>query len=99
VKRVFVCSRYRGDVAAHVLAAREACRTVLRAGDAPFAPHLLYPAILRDEDPVERAAGIACGLRWLAAADVVAVFGKPSDGMEREIAEATRLGKEIRLVP
>lgn len=96
MRRVFVCSPYRGDVAANVEIARAACREVLRVGDAPFAPHLLYPTLLDDEDQEERALGMAAGRAWLEAADEVLVVGPVSAGMRAEIAAAQALGIPIR---
>ncbi|MCE9635603.1 MAG: hypothetical protein K8T90_07855 [Planctomycetes bacterium] len=96
MKRIFVCSPYRGDVAANVEVARAACREVLRAGDAPFAPHLLYPDLLDDDVPVERALGIDAGRRWLAMSHEVLVVGPLSAGMREEIATAEALGIPVR---
>ena len=96
MKRVFICSPYRGEVTANVAVARAACREVLRVGDAPFAPHLLYPDFLDDTVLAERAAGIDAGCRWLAVADEVLVVGPVSDGMRQEIATAEALGIPVR---
>jgi hypothetical protein len=96
VKRVFVCSAYRGDIAANVEIARSACREVLRTGDAPFAPHLLYPDLLDDDEPAERALGIEAGRRWLAMAHEVLVVGPVTAGMREEIATAVALGIPVR---
>lgn len=96
MRRVFVCSPYRGDVAANSALARAACREVLRQGDAPFAPHLLYPDLLDDEVPDERALGMAAGRTWLAAADEVLVVGPVSAGMREEIDEALARGIPVR---
>lgn len=96
MRRVFVCSPYRGDVAANVEIARAACREVLRAGDAPFAPHLLYPDILDDDVPAERALGIEAGRRWLAIAHEVLVVGPVTAGMREEIVAAEVLGIPVR---
>lgn len=102
MKRVFVCSALRAPdprtVREHLDTARALCREAALAGDAPFAPHLLYPQFLDDRHPRERDLGIACGLAWLAAADRVHVFGTPTEGMARELAEARRLGTEVRFV-
>ncbi len=98
MKRVFVCSPLRGDVAANATVARAACREVARAGDAPLAPHLLYPTFLDDGDAAERALGIGAGLAWLAVADEVLVLGPPTDGMATEIAAAKAIGIPIRYV-
>lgn len=96
MKRVFVCSPYRGNVAANVALARAACREVLRAGDAPFASHVLYPEVLDDDDQEERALGMAAGRTWLAAADEILVVGPVSDGMRQEIDEALARGIPVR---
>ena len=96
MKRVFVCSPYRGDVATNVALARAACREVLRIGDAPFAPHLLYPELLDDDDQEERELGMAAGRTWLVAADEVLVVGPVSDGMRQEIDEALARGIPVR---
>jgi hypothetical protein len=98
VKRVFVCSPFRGDVERNLVVARDACRQVLREGDAPFAPHLLYPSLLDDGVPAERDLGIRAGLAWLAEADEVLVVGEPTEGMLQEIAAADTLGIPIRRI-
>ncbi len=99
VKRVFVCSPYRGEVARNIDVAREICRAVVLAGDAPLAPHLLYPAFLDDAVGAERALGCSAGLAWLAVADEILVVGPPTEGMEREISAANALGVPIRHLP
>jgi hypothetical protein len=96
MKRVFICSPYRGDVPANVALARAACAEVLRAGDAPFAPHLHYPALLDDGDAAERDTGLAAGRAWLAVADEVLVAGPVSDGMRQEIDDALARGIPVR---
>jgi hypothetical protein len=98
LRRVFVCSAFRGDVARNVEVARAACRQVALEGDAPFAPHLLYPDFLDDGDAMERAFGIGSGLAWLAVADEILVVGEPTEGMRAEIAAAETLGLPIRRV-
>ncbi|MCE9636097.1 MAG: hypothetical protein K8T90_10365 [Planctomycetes bacterium] len=98
LRRVFVCSPYRGDVERNVEVARAACRDVVLDGDAPFAPHLLYPDILDDADAAERSRGLCAGLAWLAVADEVLVVGEPTEGMRAEIAAAETLGLPIRHV-
>jgi hypothetical protein len=99
MRRVFVCSPYRGAVARNIDIAQAICREIALAGDAPLAPHLLYPTFLDDDDEVERATGIAASITWLAVADLVLVVGTPTAGMEREIAAARSLGIPIERVP
>ena len=98
MKRVFVCSPYRGDVERNVAVARAACRDVIRAGDAPFAPHLLYPDFLDDDIASDRDLGIGAGLEWLSVSDEILVVGAPTDGMRVEIDAAELFGVPIRRV-
>ena len=56
--------------------AAAAVRDSLERGELPIAPHLLYarPGILDDENPAERARGLALCSAWRSAADLVAVY-------------------------
>lgn len=95
MKRVFICSRFAGDVDRNIETARKLCRWAVEQGCAPFAPHLLYPQFVDDNKPEEREAGIACGLAFMAVCDEVWAYvgDDVSDGMRREMAHAQRLGK------
>lgn len=97
-RKVYVASRYAGDVEANVKAAIRYCRLVIDRGYMPIASHLLYPQILRDDDPVERELGLLFGLALLRDCDEVWVFGEVSPGVAREIEEAKRLQKRIRFM-
>ena len=97
-RKVYVASRYAGDVEANVKAAIRYCRLVIDRGYMPIASHLLYPQILRDDDPVERELGTLFGLALLRDCDEVWVFGEVSPGVAREVEEAKRLQKRIRFV-
>ena len=96
-KRVFICSRYVGDVERNVEIALALCRMAVEAGCAPFAPHLIYTRFLDDGDPIERELGISLGLRFMEACEEVWVYVGDgiSEGMRREIAHARRLGKTV----
>lgn len=98
MKKVFICSPYAGDVERNVEAARKLCRKAIEAGHAPFAPHLHYPGIVDDSNEEERAAGISCGLCFMAACDEVwAYIGQGrSPGMIQELTHAAVTGKRIR---
>lgn len=56
--------------------ARRALRDCVLRGESPIASHMLLtqPGVLRDEDPLERAAGIACGHEWMRVADAVVFY-------------------------
>lgn len=95
-KKVYVASRYAGDTLANTQAAVRCCRQVMEEGFMPVASHLLYPQILNDNDPKERALGLAFGIALLRQCDEVWVYGEPSPGMKREIEAAKRLHKPIQ---
>lgn len=95
--KVYVVSRYAGDIDKNVLAAIKYCRFVIDKGKMPIAAHLLYPQILDDSIPSEREIGTMFGIALLEMCDEVWCFGKEiSSGMDREIKEAKRLGKHIK---
>lgn len=97
-KKVYVVSPYAGDVRGNIEAAKRYCRFVIKKGYMPIAGHLLYPRILKDDDPAERELGLMFGLSLLALSDEVWVFtaNGVSDGMKQEIHEAKRLKKTVR---
>lgn len=95
-KKIYVASRYAGDVDANVAAAIGYCRRVIDEGHMPIASHLLYPQILNDNNPKERELGLMFGLALLRDCDEMWVFGSESPGVEREIEEAKRLKMRIR---
>lgn len=98
-KKVYVVSKYAGDVATNTENAIRYCRYVIGQGNMPVASHLLYPQILNDKSPHEREMGLMFGLALLALCDEVWVFtanGEISSGMKREIEEATSLGIPVQ---
>lgn len=100
MKRIYVASPYAGDVKKNIDFAKRACRYVMEQGHAFFAPHLLYPQILDDTDPVERETGLRLGLRMLEVCDELWVCGdRISASMEAEIELAKQRGIPIRYVP
>lgn len=97
--RVYVASRYAGDVERNVAAAVRCCQFAIRRGCMPIASHLLYPQMLHDNIPEERELGTVFGLALLALCDEVWFFTDGdglSPGMAAEEHEAKRLGKPIR---
>lgn len=98
-KKIYVASKYAGDIQINIENAIWCCRYVIDRGYMPIASHLLYPQILDDSIPRERELGLMFGLALLAACDEVWVFtvnGEVSSGMEKEIEEAKRLGIPVR---
>lgn len=81
-----------GKRALNVEYARTCLLDSLARGEAPFASHLLYPQVLSDDDPGERARGIEANLEWLHVADKVVVYQDHgiSEGMWLAITQANR---------
>lgn len=99
-KLIYIASPYAGDVEANVAFAKLACRFAISQGHTPIAVHLLYPQMLEDGDPAERALGLRLGHRVLGACDELWACGdRVSSGMKREIEEAKSLGVPVRWVP
>ena len=61
MKLIYVASPYAGDIEKNTEFAKEACRFVMDEGHAFFAPHLLYPQVLDENNSAERKLGLAMG--------------------------------------
>ena len=68
-RKVYVASKYAGNVDVNIAAAVSYCRRVIDEGCMPVASHLLYPQILDDHDPNEREMGLMFGLALLRICD------------------------------
>ena len=106
MKRVFICSPFRGfgdsaeeqtrDCKRNIHNARVACNFAVMKGCVPYAPHLYFPQFLMDSDSDERKAGLLMGLTWLSYCDELWVIGRRiSEGMENEINMAKKWGIPI----
>ena len=82
----------------HVAYAHRAMRDCIDRGEAPYASHLLYPHVLDEFNPAERALGIQLGYEWMIYADEVVVYTDYgiSHGMKAAIEYAT--ANEITVV-
>lgn len=102
MKIVYICSRYRPD-ATHTVdeavnSALFACSMAINKGCAPIAPHLYLPRCLDDNDPNDRASGLAAGRALLTVCDEVWQWGKTiTEGMAAELALAKELGIPIKI--
>lgn len=102
MKKVYICSRYRGDekhsIQNNVERALFACSVALNKGYAPIAPHLIYPRCLNDEDPVDRDTGLQAARAWITVCDELWQWGASmSEGMAQEIAIATEAGIPVKV--
>ena len=98
-------SPFAGSFELNVEYGRACLAHSLRLGEAPLASHLLYtqPDILDDDNPQERALGIAAGHAWTPHADAVVVYidSGISKGMQQGIDAALQAGipVEFRALP
>lgn len=94
---IYIASPYAGDIEKNTAFAISCCQYAIRQGCTPIAPHLLYPQILNDTDPSERACGLAMGRQLLTVCSEVWVCGgQISAGMKGEIEYALEQGVPIR---
>ncbi len=94
---VFICSPFAGDTKKNTDKAKRYMKFAVEQEVVPFAPHLLYPQVLDDQDPDQRKMGLLFGLMWLRKCDELWVFGRNiSRGMRTEIARAKQYGIKIR---
>lgn len=86
-KRVVIATPYRGELNRNIRYAIACMKDCLVRGEAPLAPHLLYPFMLNDSIPEERALGMEAGHTWLTAADRLIVYTDLgiSSGMQEDI--------------
>jgi len=94
---VFICSPFAGDAERNLEKACCYSKYAVRQGAIPFAPHLIYPQFLNDNDKAQRDLGIFFGLVLMGKCDQLWVFGKRiSSGMQTEISKAKKRGMPIR---
>ena len=65
-RKIYVASRYAGDVERNTAFAVNCCRRVIDEGFMPIASHLLYPQILDDNNPDEMLCAMkyGCSVRY-----------------------------------
>lgn len=98
---VIVESRFAGKTEAErrlYLEYAKACLfDCLRRGEAPFASHLLYPQVLKDDIPAEREWGMVAGFEVGKRADATVVYTDLgwSNGMERGVKASVEAGRPV----
>jgi hypothetical protein len=98
MKKVFICSPYRGEVEKNTKIAREFGRLAAKCDYVPVIPHLVFPQFLDDNDPEERILGITLGAELLKVCDMMWVVGdRVTKGMQFEIETAKKLKLPVRL--
>jgi len=96
-RRVYVCHPLASDPAGNIERVRAISQLLIDDGVLPIAPHLYLPQLI--EEATGREQALALCLELLATCDEVLVFGDiVTEGMERELREAKRLGIPARFV-
>lgn len=100
LKKIYVCSRLRGDVETNIENAKRYCEYVVKGcGAIPIAPHIYFTQFLDDDIPEERAFGTLAGLQLLSECDELWYFGDSvSKGMVTEIIAAKEQSIPVRYV-
>ncbi len=98
MKKIFVCSAYRGDTETNTENAIKYCQDIIELGHLPIAPHLYITRLLDDEIPSKRERGLYLSLELLSICDEIWYYGEVTDGMEKELAYADTFGMPIRKI-
>ena len=100
-KTAYICSRYSADTKEQfdkqMQMTQEFSREAVLSGYAVIVPPMYYPCFLDDNNKEERQLGLDSAIRLLHKCDIVFVYIGlgVSSGMEAEIEEARRVGKQI----
>lgn len=93
---VYICAPYSGDVPRNVAVAKAAAKAAIDKGYVPVVPHLLYPAILDDNDQNERALGIDLDIALIDLCSELWAYGPTiTPGMKKEIDHAMATDKPV----
>jgi len=97
MRRVVICSPWRGDTELHARYLDACLRDSYARGEAPIAAHAIGPRVLREEVAEDRALGLRAGLAWIRCADAVVVYHDLgiSAGMHRELIYAEWVGVHV----
>jgi hypothetical protein len=95
---VYICSPYAGDVEKNTEKAKLYSRfAVIERNAIAFAPHLLFPLYLSDDDPAERKLALFMDIVFLGKCNELWVFGgQITKGMQMEIDKAKKRHMTIR---
>ena len=92
---VYICSKYRGNVAHNMAMARRYSRFAVDQGCVPLTPHLWLPQFISED--TERELALRIDLRLLERCDELWVCGDEiSEGMAREIEHAADMGLPMK---
>lgn len=89
MKKIYVCSPYRGEIEKNIKYARNICRAIALEGNIPVAPHIYFTQFLDDEIEEERRIAMKMNLELIKNCDEILICGDNiSEGMKEEISFA-----------
>lgn len=92
MKKVFVCSPFKGNVEENTKLARRVAHFLMVCRYLPVAPHLYFPQFMMDSDPYERIRAIKIGVTLMESCDMLWLIAPPiTSGMAYELEAAKRL--------
>ena len=98
MKKVFICSPYRGDIEKNTELAKHIGRLAAVCEYVPVIPHMLFPQFLHDSDPKERIMELCMGAELLKCCDSLWIIGNTiTKGMHFVIDKAKEWNIPIRL--
>ena len=95
MKKVYVCSPYRGNIEKNIQNAKNYCREIILDGDLPICPHIYFTQFLDDNKDDERNLAFEINKELIKNCDLINIYirdGYISEGMKQEIALAETLG-------
>ena len=99
MKKIYVCSKLRGNIKQNIKKAKGYCKFVISGGCIPYAPHIYFTQFLDDNKISDRKIGMSQGLEWLKFCDEIWVFDKEiSEGMQKETDFAKENGMVIKYI-
>ena len=98
MKKIFICSPFRGDIEANTAKVKFYASVLARVGSIPIAPHLYFPQFLDKNSQSERMTGIEMGVELMNECDEVRVYGfNITEGMKFELDYAREKKIPVRL--
>ena len=76
MKKIYVCSKLRGNIKENIEKAKDYCKFIILKGYIPYAPHIYFTQFLDDTKESDREIGMDQGMEWLKFCDEVWIFDK-----------------------
>lgn len=96
MKKIYVCSKLRGNIEQNQQNARLYCKVLAGEGDLPIAPHIYFTQFMNDNNEDQRKLALEFNTQLIDFCDEMYVFGDEiSSGMQFEIDYAKERNKPV----